>query len=232
MRFNVDGAFLYQQVQFRVKESNWWLGGNYLYLNAENSFRFGDDEGTNPPDPQFKFEQAGLSAFVEYDGRDSTFTPTDGIKGVLEFRNYDKAWGSDFDYDHIAGSIHHHTPFGEYSSLGVRIDGETVSGEVPFFGYPFVKLRGIPAMRYQGEDVVTAEVEYLWGVTPRWTVAIFAGTAKTTAVDVFSGEGETVSAGGVGFRYRLARKLGMQVGVDVARGPEETAIYLTMGSAW
>ena len=29
-----------------------------------------------------------------------------------------------------------------------------------------------------------------------------------------------------------ARKLGMQVGMDVARGPEETSIYLTVGSAW
>ena len=27
-------------------------------------------------------------------------------------------------------------------------------------------------------------------------------------------------------------KLGMQVGMDVARGPEDTSIYLTVGSAW
>jgi hypothetical protein len=26
--------------------------------------------------------------------------------------------------------------------------------------------------------------------------------------------------------------LGMQAGVDLARGPEDTAIYLTIGSAW
>ena len=232
IRFNIDGAFLYQQVQFRVKESNWWLGGNYLYLNADNSFRFGDDEDTDPPNPQSGFEQGGLSAFVEYDGRDNTFTPTDGIKGVLEYRKYDKRFGSDFDYDHVAGSINHHMPFGENSSLGIRLDGELVSGNVPFFGFPFVKLRGIPAMRYQGEQVLTAELEYLWGVSPRWTIAFFGGIARTTAVDVFSGEDETVSAGGMGFRYRLARKLGLQVGMDVARGPEDTSVYLTLGSAW
>ena len=43
---------------------------------------------------------------------------------------------------------------------------------------------------------------------------------------------KTVAAGGVGFRYRLARKMGMQAGVDVARGPEDTAFYLTIGNAW
>ena len=230
--FNVDGTFLLQQIQFRLRESNWWLGSSYLYINAKNSFDLGGAPDPGLPNPLSEFEQGGLGAFVEYDGRNTTFTPTKGIKGILEFRNYDKRWGSDFNYDHVAGSLHHFTPFGDYSSLGLRLDGETVSGDVPFFGYPFVSLRGIPAMRYQGEEVLTAEIEYLWGVTPRWTVAIFAGGGKTTTVESFSAEGETVVAGGLGFRYRIARKLGMQLGMDVARGPEETAIYLTVGSAW
>jgi hypothetical protein len=233
IKFNVDGSFLYQQVQFRLRESNWWIGGNFLYINAENSFDLGLDLPPAVPEPLFEFKQSGLGAFVEYDGRNTTFTPTKGLKGILEFRNYDKRWGSDFNYDHIAGSLQHFTPFGEYSSLGLRLDGEMVSGDdVPFFGYPYVNLRGIPAMRYQGKEVLTAEVEYLWGVTPRWTVAIFAGAGKTTSVDVFSAEGESVAAGGLGFRYRIARKLGMQLGMDVARGPEETSVYLTVGNAW
>jgi len=232
IRFNVEGAFLYQQIQFRLKESNWWLGTNYMYINADNSFDLGGEPDPGLPGPLSNFEQGGLSAFVEYDGRDTTFTPTKGLKGILEFRNYGKQWGSDFEYDHVSASVNHFTRFGDYSSLGVRLDAEMVDGDVPFFGYPFVSLRGIPAMRYQGEEVVTAEVEYLWGVTPRWTVAIFAGGAKTTSISDFSVEDETVAAGGLGFRYRIARKLGMQVGMDVARGPEETSIYLTVGSAW
>jgi len=230
--FNVDGKFLYQQVQFRLRESNWWLGSNYLYINAKNTFDLGGGPDPGLPNPLSDFEQAGLSAFVEYDGRDTTFTPTKGLKGIFEFRNYDERWGSDFNYDHVAGSLQHFTPFGDYSSLGVRLDGETVSGDVPFFGYPFVSLRGIPAMRYQGEEVFTAEVEYLWGVTPRWTVVFFGGGAKTTSISSLSKDDDTVAAGGLGFRYRIARKLGMQVGLDVARGPEDTSVYLTMGSAW
>ena len=57
-------------------------------------------------------------------------------------------------------------------------------------------------------------------------------TDKTTAINEFRGEGQTVGAGGLGFRYRLARKQGLQTGVDIARGPEDTSIYLTVGSAW
>jgi len=232
IKFNVDGTFLFQQMQFRMKESNWWLGANYLYINAKNTFKLFEDIDIDLPDPQFDFEQGGLGAFIEYDGRNTTFTPSKGMKAHLEYRNYDDKWGSDFDYDHYMAEILHYTPFGDYSSLGVRLEGEKVSGDVPFFAFPFVSLRGISAMRYQGEGVFTAELEYLWGVTPRWTVVFFGGLGKTTEISDFGADGETVGAGGAGFRYRLARKFGLQAGVDIARGPEDTSIYLTVGSAW
>jgi hypothetical protein len=43
---------------------------------------------------------------------------------------------------------------------------------------------------------------------------------------------KAVVAGGVGVRYLLARKLGLHVGLDLARGPEDTVVYLQVGSAW
>ncbi len=87
-------------------------------------------------------------------------------------------------------------------------------------------------MRYQGEDVIVGEVEYLWGLTPRWSLVLFAGAGRTSSVSRFDEKSQTVGAGGLGFRYRLARKFGLQSGIDVARGPEDTSIYLTVGSAW
>ncbi|MFC1688860.1 glyceraldehyde-3-phosphate dehydrogenase [Pseudomonadota bacterium] len=230
IKFNVDGTFLLQEAKFRLKESNWWLGADYFYLSADNRFDIFED--IELPNPQFEFKQGGLGMLLEYDGRNTTFTPTKGLQAVLSFRNYDEVWGSDFDFNSLKGSLFHYTPFGDYSSLGLRLEGEKVSGDVPFFSYPFVSLRGIPAMRYQGEGVLTAEAEYLWGLTPRWTVVFFGGVGRTSAIDPFEAKDRTVGAGGLGFRYRLARKLGLQAGVDVARGPEDTSVYLTVGSAW
>jgi len=37
---------------------------------------------------------------------------------------------------------------------------------------------------------------------------------------------------GVGFRYLIARKLGLGAGLDIARCPEETTFYIIFGSAW
>lgn len=230
--FNIDGYFLLQEMQFRLKESNWWLGGSYIYVNADNTFKVFDELPIDLPNPAFDFNLGALSVFVEYDGTNSTFTPTQGLSGKLEYQNYDDNWGSDFDYDQYSGELFKFIPFGDYSSLGLRLEGEAVSGDVPFFGFPFVDLRGIPAMRYQGQDVVTGEAEYLWGVTPRWSVVFFGGAGYTSAIKDFEGKSNIVAAGGLGFRYRLARKLGFQAGIDVARGPEDTSVYLTIGNAW
>ncbi len=42
INFNIDGAFLFQQAQFRLKETNWWLGTKYLYVTADNTFGLGE----------------------------------------------------------------------------------------------------------------------------------------------------------------------------------------------
>jgi len=41
-----------------------------------------------------------------------------------------------------------------------------------------------------------------------------------------------VVAGGVGFRYLIARLLVLQMGFDVARGPEKRAGYVVLRSSW
>jgi hypothetical protein len=230
--FNIDGVFLLQEAQFRLKESKWWLGGGYVYVNADNTFKLFDDLPVDLPDPTFEFTLGSVSFFVKYDDRNSTFTPTDGLSAKIKYQNFDENWGSDFNYDQFSGQLLKYTPVGDYSSLGLRLEGETVNGDVPFFGYPFVKLRGIPAMRYQGQDMVLGEAEYLWGFTPRWSLVLFGGVGHTTAISDLGSESRTVAAGGVGFRYRLARKLPLQAGIDIARGPEDTSFYVTVGSAW
>ena len=39
-------------------------------------------------------------------------------------------------------------------------------------------------------------------------------------------------AGGFGFRYLVARALNFRSGIDVGFSEEDTAIYLTFGTAW
>ncbi len=230
--FNIDGTFLLQEARFRLGESHWWAGGHYLFFAAKNTFKLGELLPPELPDPSFDIDLGGIGLFVQYDDRDSIFTPTSGLSARFEYKNFDNNWGSDFDYNDYQASLFYYTPFGSYSSLGLRLEAQAVRGDAPFFAFPFVGLRGIPVLRYQGESVVTGEAEYLWGLTPRWTMVFFGGIGHTTAISQYLGKNQTVGAGGLGFRYRLARKFGLQSGIDIARGPEDTSIYLTVGSAW
>ncbi len=43
---------------------------------------------------------------------------------------------------------------------------------------------------------------------------------------------QTIVTGGTGFRYEIARKYGIHMGLDVAFSADTTAIYVQVGSAW
>jgi hypothetical protein len=43
---------------------------------------------------------------------------------------------------------------------------------------------------------------------------------------------ETVTSGGAGFRYLIARTYGLQLGIDVGFGPNSPILYVIFGTAW
>jgi hemolysin activation/secretion protein len=87
-------------------------------------------------------------------------------------------------------------------------------------------------LRYQGEHAVSAELELRWQFHPRFSVVGFGGAGLAwTDLDDFEREQSAVSEG-LGLRYLVARKFGLHAGFDVARGPEEGAIYVQLGNAW
>ena len=43
---------------------------------------------------------------------------------------------------------------------------------------------------------------------------------------------DTVNTVGAGFRYLIDEHYGISIGLDVAHGPEQNAIYIQAGSTW
>jgi hemolysin activation/secretion protein len=115
--------------------------------------------------------------------------------------------------------------------LGLRADAEVIKGDAPFYSYPFVDMRGIKAMQYQGEKTLLGEVELRWAFTPRWSVVGFGGAGKAYNSGQ-KGNSDIVYSKGFGIRYLIASKLGLQTGIDIAKGPDDTAIYIQFGSSW
>jgi hypothetical protein len=123
--------------------------------------------------------------------------------------------------------------------LGLRLEAKSTQGDVPFYDLPYVAMRGVPIFRYLGEHVVTTEAEVRWDVTDRWSVVGFAGAGAVASElkDLPEQLGQLdfrqdVVSGGIGFRYLIAKSLGLRVGIDLAWSDDEGSLYVTVGSAW
>jgi hypothetical protein len=232
LEFKIEGFILYQELTFRFKESNFFVGGRYTYFNSQTDFDlFGDFPGV--PKDSLDDSTAGLGLIINYDSRDNIISPSDGHQAKLHTLLYNEAFGGDYDYTKIKASSISYWPIMHAVVLGLRLEGDFITdGQAPFYDIPYIELRGIPALRYQGENVLVGELQARWDVTYRWSLVGFGGAGLTANEIGDFGEDSAKWAGGCGFRYLIARRLGLRVGLDFAVGPEDTVLYMGIGSAW
>jgi len=229
--FNGEGVFILQNLKWRLGQSDWWVGGEWQYAAVDIEIK-DDVPSTNFQPDELDFKNSAIGAIVEFDNRDTTFTPSSGARFRAQALYYDEVIGSDFEYRNYLTDYQHFFRLGSKWVVAARLDGSFIDGRAPFFAKPFISMRGIPQMRYQGDAVVVAEAEARWDFHPRLSFVGFAGVGKAAnSLDDLSTQPSRVTRG-IGLRYFLAKALGLRVGIDVARGPEETAFYLTLGHSW
>ncbi len=184
---------------------------------------------------------------MQYDSRNSIFTPSEGTFAKITVRRFDDIFGGNENFWRYGGKLFNYVPLMNRLNLGLRVEAEGVSGQkIPFFSYPFIMLRGIPAMRYQGQNMILGEFELRWEFIERWNLVFFLGAGKVFG-DQYMYEGghgvqkdhqnlweaDAHPGGGMGFRYELARKYGLWAGVDFATSEsQDLSFYITVGSAW
>lgn len=174
-----------------------------------------------------------LGLGFHFDSRDNPLTPTRGFNAYVEGKFNRGAFGSDRDYETYALETYAFDKFTPALRFGFKFELKGIRGDFPVFFAPAIDLRGVQAMQYQGMNMLSSELETTWQVSPRWSLLAFGGFGTTDAGDrrIFRDSG-AVWAGGVGFRYRLARRLGLDAGIDVAYGPGGFVFYLQFGHAW
>jgi hypothetical protein len=116
--------------------------------------------------------------------------------------------------------------------LSGRIKAGFASDDTPFYQLPYVDMRGVPALRYIGTDVVSVEAELEYSITPRWSVLGFAGVGRAEIDERELDTGSTVAAAGAGFRYLIARRFGLKAGLDAAWSSDDYGVYIQVGTAW
>jgi hypothetical protein len=232
MEFNIKTIPFLAQAIKRISFSKWYAGFKYLFLKTD--VRFVGDQSLGSLTKPLELERivSQLGAIIELDSRDNIFTPDNGLKVHVDAMCSDNILGSDYDYWKLNYYTYMYKTFSPKITGGLRIDGQQAFNDPPFYLLPFIDMRGIPIARYQGNADILSEVEMRWNVVPRWSIMMFSGAGK--AFDNWNEFGSTdwVWSYGTGFRYLLARKFKLRVGVDIAHGPEKWAYYIVFGSNW
>jgi hypothetical protein len=224
------GAVVAQASWQLARKSPWWLGLRYVYADVEPTLR---DAPVFPGlADAVRVKISAPTAIVEYDSRDNVFTPTQGIYAETSYLASRRALGASDDFERFQQIVTGWVPLPARLTLGARGNYAWSSSGTPFFLRPFVVLRGVPAVRYQGDQAASAEAELRWQFHGRWSVVAFGGAGATRTDRRDDLLRQQVASGGIGFRYELARKFGLNAGIDIAHSPGTTAIYFVVGNAW
>lgn len=249
VELNILGPVLLTEAKFRLDEGPWFIGLRQMYRRIETSLEHDDDLAQLPPPGTVgavdyftdslldtSTVTSGLGVVAEFDSTGNPFNPETGHNWSGELLWFDDVVGSDVNYRSSNLTGLDYWTLADKFLLGLRLQYDSVdtadSSRLPPYVPPFISLRGIPAGRYQGNDVVLAEAALDYRLNFRWKVGVFAGIGRAAQSFGALEDARSITSKGVGFRYLIARRYGFVMGADVARGPEETAFYIQAGSTW
>ncbi|EKF74792.1 hypothetical protein A11A3_07208 [Alcanivorax hongdengensis A-11-3] len=246
VELNLQGPLDIQELKFRLGDSRWMLGIRQSYRqvkldlakdialpnpalnNAVNTFLDNNIGET--------VRTSGAGLLAEYDSRDNPLSPQSGLYYAANYVWYGDSIGSDVNFGSYTLEGLNYWNVNQHVNIALRLQYDGIdagdASRLPPYVLPYIDMRGIPAVRYQGKAVATAEVEATWKASLRWRFNAFGGGGRAAQSLNALSEAEVANSYGAGFRYLVARRYGMTMGLDVARGPEDTAWYIQAGSSW
>jgi len=230
--FSMDGVFFFANLKRRIVDSNFFVGVSAAYINADIDFDATPEDSFSSGILDFSLVDAGVAGSIIYDSRDNTSMPNSGQQVDLTYWRYDEALGGDFGYWKSRLKIHSFHEIGKKFVLGLRLDTAKSGGRVPFYALPFVRLRGIAALRYSGESAGAVEVEGRYDFAKRWSAVAFAGAGFAEARFPVADTEDDIRAYGAGIRFQALKEQNVWLELDLAKGPEDYAFYIQVGHPW
>lgn len=230
--FGIKSLAAFGMISKKIKRHDMYVGVSYLYMNTDLSPRFQGEVPAFISDIEMDNHTATAGLLLDWDKRNTIFTPDNGFRLNIKFGVDDEWTGSDFSYSRVNASLISFVPFQDSWVGGFRVEWQHVFDDPPFYLEPGINMRGIPAARYQGLTTLILETEQRYDFTQRWSGLVFGGLAKAVPEEKSFDEAETIFSIGGGFRYLLARLFKIRAGIDLAWGPASFGYYIVFGHSW
>lgn len=230
-RYNISATGAFLMGRYRLGSSRSWLGLGYLRADTQLEFAL-KPEQPELPGIERENELSGLIPEYTYDSRDSIFTPNKGFYFSTSAAIFSPELGGEEEFERASLFTMGFWPVTNKVIISAAAGASYSSADTPIYLRPYIQLRGAPAVRYQGEYAAQIEAEVRWQFWQRFSAVAFGGSG-TAGIEFKERERtQDINTAGLGFRYEMARKYQLHMGIDAAHGPDGMAYYLIFGSAW
>jgi hypothetical protein len=243
VKYKIESLLLSQKLLFRVKDY-FYAGGRVFYKKAEYS-------PNNAAGRDFLFENGivdqengGIGAAVSWDSRENKYFPRNSFWTDIDADIAPSSLGAEDSYGRLTINARYYGPglrssdvwahqlFGQYASE------KTPDGDLPTLSGKSI-LRGFPAGQFRARFLNGGQTEYRYVLdnTP-FKLTAFAGIASLHGGSHGEGGRErdddgTYWAGGIGLRYAIQRRTGVDLRLDLVTTSEnEESVYLTLNQAF
>jgi outer membrane protein assembly factor BamA len=147
-------------VSKKINKKEIYLGLQYVFSRTKVKSRFSDSLPAFVDKAKEVDSKTGsLGVFLDWDKRNTIFTPDKGVRVNLSYSVNAEWTASDYNYQRTDAWINWFTSVKKNWISGLRAEVQHVFDDPPFYLLPYLSLRGVPAARYQGDSTVLLETE-------------------------------------------------------------------------
>ena len=181
----------------------------------------------------------GLGLGILYDNIHNALNPRKGIYSEWVVLNYNRDFGSDFNFTSYITDNRFYVPVKKNTVLAAQLYGQFTLGNAPFNMLSLMGgeslMRGYYLGRYRDKNLIAGQLEYRilpFKFSRRWGASAFMAAGQVYDENETFQFKNLLPTGGLGLRFLVFPEKDIYTRVDVAFTEEGRGIYFFIGEAF
>lgn len=181
----------------------------------------------------------GLGLGILYDNIHNALNPRKGIYSEWVVLNYNRDFGSDFNFTSYITDNRFYVPVKKNTVLAAQLYGQFTLGNAPFNMLSLMGgeslMRGYYLGRYRDKNLIAGQLEYRilpFKFSKRWGASAFMASGQVYDENETFQFKNLLPTGGLGLRFLVFPEKDIYTRIDVAFTEEGRGIYFFIGEAF